>query len=167
MSCLGVQILSGSKPAARHDCSILFAATGFAMCRKFHVDRYSTPFTTAIAIWAASCAAPAGSNGPGLMRLPPRWSRHSHQGRSIVPVPQVDPAAHLGLHLPLLQGRASKLQFHPLFRIEPPIPCDDLVTQDYDISRKASGQAAHHRSLDVHLGLHMLTGGTPREASLR
>ncbi len=26
-------------------------------------------------------------------------------------------------------------QFKPLYRIEPPIPCDDLVTQDYDVSR--------------------------------
>src|SRR5579862_4429448 len=57
----GVQIVGGPNPAAAQTLLIFLRMLGLAICLKFHVTKYSIPFTAARAICAASSGSVVGT----------------------------------------------------------------------------------------------------------
>ncbi len=60
ISSSGVQIIGGSNPLPRHVFSIFDRSCALAMCSKFHVKRYFTPFVAAREICIASRGSVSG-----------------------------------------------------------------------------------------------------------
>jgi len=56
----GLQIVGGMYPDSSHIRSIKLRVVAFAMCRKFHVTKYSMPLTVAIAMCNASRGSELG-----------------------------------------------------------------------------------------------------------
>lgn len=57
----GVQVIGGSNPAPRQSDSSRGRIVSLAMCFRFHVIKYSIPFTAATDTWIASSSAPGQS----------------------------------------------------------------------------------------------------------
>ncbi len=81
----GVQITGGSYPKLRHNRSIFGRSAELAICRQFHVNRHSMPFTAATEICKASIAALAGSGSPDKSAVD-NSSTSSETSRSGIPV---------------------------------------------------------------------------------